>query len=93
MKRVFIIWSDLNQMGFGVEVNAKDYDKAKELALEGWHRWNCPNEYPEYEFMGYAEPATELLDEAEIEYKILDEDEITDPNNPDYCIKGMEVIC
>ena len=70
-------------MGFGVRVDSNDYEKAKELALEGWHRWNDPEEYPEYEGFGYAEPAMELMDEAGIKYEILnvdDEDEF-----PDWC--------
>ena len=77
-KRVFIIWSMCNEMGFGVEVEEKDFEQAKELALEGWHRWNDPEEYPEYEQSGYAEPSMELMGEAGIQYRILDEEEITD---------------
>lgn len=83
MKRVFIIWSSMNQMGFGVEVEEKDYSKAKELALDGWDKWNNPEEYPEYHDVGFAEPSMELMDEAGIKYRILDEEEITDPENPD----------
>lgn len=91
-KKAFIIWSDLNQMGFGVEVNAEDYSKAIPLALEGWRKWNNPEEFPEYEASGYAEPSMEMLDDAGIKYQILDEEEITDPDNPDYFRKGMEVF-
>ncbi len=83
MKRVFIIWSVMNQIGFGVEVEEKDYSKAKELALDGWNKWNNPDEYPEYHDVGFAEPSMELMDEAGIKYRILDEEEITDPENPD----------
>ena len=89
-KNVFIIWSELNEIGFGVEVISGDVEKAKELALDGWFRWNDPVRYPEYEACGYAEPSMELMDEAGIEYRILDEDEITDPDNPDFFIKGAE---
>jgi hypothetical protein len=92
MKKVFIIWSTMNQMGFGVEVEEKDYEKAKEIALEGWYQWNNPEEYPDYEQVGYAEPSMILMDEANIKYRILDENEITDPNDPDSFIKGIEVI-
>lgn len=81
MKKVFIIWSDMNEMGFGVEVEEKDLYKAVKLAEEGFSRWNNPEEYPEYEQVGYAEPLMELMDEAGIQYRILDEEEITDPND------------
>ena len=83
MKKIFIIWSAMNMMGFGVEVEEADYEKAKELALDGWRKWNNPEEYPEYETLGYAEPSEILMKEAGIDFRILDEDEITDPENPD----------
>ena len=67
-----------------------DYAKAKELALIGWGRWNNPEQYPEYEQVGYAEPAMELMDGAGIQYRILDEDEITDPENPDLFNMGLD---
>ena len=89
-KRTFIIWSLMNSMGFGVEVDEADYAKAKELALIGWGRWNNPEQYPEYEQVGYAEPAMELMDGAGIQYRILDEDEITDPENPDLFNMGLD---
>ena len=81
MKKVFLIWSPLNEMGFGVEVEEEDLRKAIELAEEGFARWNDPEEYPEYEGDGYAEPSMELMDEAGIKYRILDEEEMTDPDD------------
>ena len=92
MKKIFVIWSYCNEIGFGVEVDEKDYDKAVELAVEGWEKWNDPEEYPEYEHSGYDEPACELLDEAEIKYRILDEEEITDPDDPDRFIDGISGV-
>lgn len=92
MKKIFVIWSYCNEIGFGVEVDEKDYDKAVELAVEGWEKWKDPEEYPEYEQAGYAEPSCELLDEAGIEYRILDEEEITDPDDPDSFIDGISGV-
>lgn len=83
MKKAFAIWSELNALGFGVRVDTNDYDKAKELASEGFSRWNDPLAYPEYHDVGYAEPAMELMDEAKIEYEILDIDE--GDEFPDWC--------
>lgn len=77
--KTFSIWSELNSMGFAVKVNDKDYDKAVHLALEGWHKWNDPEEYPEYEAYGYAEPSMELLDEAGIQYEIIDIEDDDEP--------------
>lgn len=82
MKKVFIIWSNFNQFGFGIEVEEKDYPKAKRLALEGWEKWNNPD-CSEYYEKGFTEPSTELLDKAGIKYRLLSDEEITDPDNPD----------
>lgn len=76
MKKRFVIWSELNQIGFGVEVDEKDYEWAKDLSLTGWNQWNNPEKYPEYESMGYAEPSMKLMDMAGIKYRILDEKEM-----------------
>ena len=89
MKRAFVVWSALNGIGFGVRVNAKDYEKAKELAKEGFDRWNNPEEYPEYHDVGWAEPSMELMDEAGIEYEILEIDEYDD-EFPDWCEEIVE---
>ena len=83
MKKVIIIWSEMNQMGFGVEVEQEDVKRAAELAEEGFRRWNDPETYPEYYYDGYAEPSEWLLDEAGIKYRILDEEEMTDPDDRD----------
>lgn len=85
MKRAFVVWSYTNEIGFGVRVDAKDYEKAKELAAEGFNRWNNTEEYPEYESCGYAEPAMELLDIAGIDYEILDIDDEDEDEFPDWC--------
>lgn len=76
MKKRFVIWSELNQIGFGVEVDEKDYEWAKDLSLTGWNQWNDPEKYPEYESMGYAEPSMKLMDMAGIKYRMLDEKEM-----------------
>lgn len=83
MKKVIIIWSEMNELGFGIEVEEGDVEKAVELAEEGFRQWNCPSEYPEYHDVGYAEPSMFLLDEAGIKYRIIDEEEMTDPNDHD----------
>lgn len=92
MKKTFIIWSDLNQIGFGVEVEEKDYESAKHLALEGFSRWNQPSEYPEYESYGWAEPSMELLNNFGIEHRIIDDEEMTVPGNPDFFRSEYEVV-
>lgn len=79
MKKVIIIWSELNQLGFGLEVEEEDVEKAVELAEEGFRQWNCPSEYPEYHDVGYAEPSMWMLDEAGIKYRLLEDDEMTTP--------------
>lgn len=84
MQRAFVIWSSMNEIGFGVCVAEKDYEKAKELAEEGFSRWNNTEEYPEYYGSGLAEPAEELMDEAGIEYEILDVPE-EEEEFPDWC--------
>ncbi len=73
----------MNDIWFGVEVEEKDLHKAIELAEEGFARWNNPDEYPEYHDVGYAEPSMEMMDEAGIQYRILKDEEIIDPDNPD----------
>lgn len=71
----FTICDELNEMYFGVEVSDADYEKAKELCLEGLSRWYDTETYPEYECAGYAEPAMELMDAAGIKYKTFDNEE------------------
>ena len=83
MKRVVILWDEMNDMGFGVEVAEENLEKAKELVEKGYGDWLDLENYPEYDGLGYAEPAGFLLQEAEIEYRLLGDDEITDPENPD----------
>ena len=83
----FVIWSDLNNIGFGVQVDKKDYDKAKELAIEGFRRWNAPEEYPQYHDVGFAEPTEELLKEAGIEFNIFNF-----VGGIDYEFCGIEVV-
>ncbi len=84
MKRAFAVWSYMNGIGFGVRVNEEDYEKAKELAKEGFDRWNNTEEYPEYHDVVWAEPAMELMDNVGIKYEILDIDE-KDDEFPDWC--------
>lgn len=74
----FTICDELNEMYFGVEVSDADYEKAKELCLEGLSRWYDVENFPEYECVGYAEPAMELMNEAWIKYKIFGDEEITE---------------
>lgn len=92
MKKIFAIWSNINEIGFGVEVEEKDLEKAIILAEEGFCRWNNLDEYLEYESLGYAEPSMELMDEAGIQYRILNEEEITDPND-DTKFRDKVVYC
>lgn len=92
MKKIFLIWSEMNQIGFGVEVEEEDVEKAVELAQEGFDRWNWPDEYPEYHDVGYAEPSMELMDEAGIKYKIIDTEELTDPDDPDYWRQDVDFV-
>lgn len=89
MKRAFVVWSALNGIGFGVRVKEEDYEKAKELAKKGFDRWNNPEEYPEYHDVGWAEPSMELMDEAGIEYEILEINE-DDDEFPDWCEEIVE---
>ena len=70
-KKVFAVWSYLNQIGFAVRVNESDYSKAKELAYTGFSRWNDVDNFPEYHDVGFAEPTMELLELAGIQYEIL----------------------
>lgn len=83
MKKIIIIWSEMNEMGFGVEVEEEDVERATKIAEEGFRQWNDSETYPEYHDVGYAEPSMWLLDEAGIKYRILNEEEITDPNDRD----------
>ena len=71
MKKAFIIYSYFNDFGIAFKVDEKDYEKAKELAYEGFDRWHDPIKYPEYHDIGYAEPSEELLKEAGIKYEYI----------------------
>ena len=82
MKRVVILWDEMNDMGFGVEVAEENLEKAKELVEKGYGDWFDLENHPEYDGLGYAEPAEFLLQDAGIEYRLLDDDEITDSEDP-----------
>ena len=70
---MFAVVSQVNgDIGFVVNVTKGDIEQAKQLALEGFARWNDCETYPEYEQVGFAEPSMELMDEAGIEYTIDD---------------------
>ena len=89
MKRAFVVWSYTNMIGFGVRVDEDNFEKAKELCSNGFAMWNNIEEYPEYEQLGWAEPSMELMDEAGIEYEILEIDE-DDDEFPDWCEEIVE---
>lgn len=73
MKKTFIVEDVTNlDIAFAVTVDEKDYEKAKELCLEGYTRWHNPECYPEYEFLGYAEPSEILMNDAGIKSIIED---------------------
>lgn len=72
MKKAFVIWSDINHIGFGIVVDAPYYETAKRLSLEGFSRWNNREDYPEYEHVGYVEPAIDLMKEAGIIFDVID---------------------
>ena len=83
MKKVFILWDNMNEMGFGIEaeVDETNIEKAKELIVKGYDGWHDVEGHPEWETVGYAEPSMELLRKEGIEYRLLDDEEITDPND------------
>lgn len=89
MKRAFVVWSYTNMIGFGVRVDEDNFEKAKELCSNGFAMWNNIEKYPEYEQLGWAEPSMELMDEAGIEYEILEIDE-DDDEFPDWCEEIVE---
>lgn len=52
--------------------NDADYEKAKELALEGYYNWHDVENHPELEQAGYVEGVIALLNEAGIKHEIDD---------------------
>lgn len=83
MQKVIILWNETNQMGFGLRVFKEDFEKVKAIAKERFEAWFDAENHPELYYMGYTEPTTNELDRLGIEYELLDEEEITDENNPD----------
>jgi len=83
MKKVIIVWSLVNQIGFGVRVNTSDADMAEEIFKTEFEKWSDPEENPDYYNLGYAEPAETELEKHGIEYELLDEEQITNPENAD----------
>lgn len=83
MKKVIIVWSLANQIGFGVRVNTSDADRAEEIVKTEFEKWSDPEENPDYYNLGYAEPAEAELEKQGIEYEFLDEEQITNPENED----------
>lgn len=92
MSKVIIVWSSLNDMGFGLEVSEEDAQVVAYIAENGFSNWFDTENYPEYHDLGYAEPTEDILKEKGIEYRLLDEKEITNPYNEDEFIPDAEVI-
>lgn len=81
--KVIIVWSLVNQIGFGVRVKASDADEAEEIVKTEFEKWSDPEENPDYYNLGYAESAETELEKQGIEYDFLDEEQITNPENAD----------
>ena len=92
MSKVIIVWSELNEMGFGLEVDEKDAKEVAKIAEQKFSDWFDTDNHPEYHHLGYAEPTIEELETKGIKYRLLDEDEITDPENENLFIADAEVI-
>lgn len=92
MSKVIVGWSELNEMGFGLEVDEKDAKEVAKIVEQKFSDWFDTENHPEYYDLGYAEPTIEALETKGIKYRLLDEDEITNPYNEDEFIPDAEVI-
>lgn len=59
-------------MFFAIKFKDEDYERGKALALDGWNAWWASDGDDEYWGLGWEEGATMLLDEAGIDYEIID---------------------
>ena len=94
------VWGELARLGFVIVLeNDEDYEEAKPLIYEGFTAWLSPDymeshieQFPHFTSedcgwiygSGYAEPTMELLDKANIKYKLEtpwdDDGELLDEN-------------